>query len=263
MTTTTVHFHRGATRMQGGRPVPWLRPQAGVEMFTDLAEAVLSASRLADELVRKQNAQGRTVQRVDQGEGDYELSWTEDGVREGYWVQTISCAEEHLMVVVAEVWPIAADEAGIWLLTGADGALQSGPVTAALGVHRTVEQLLAEFGVREDITMLHGTSSRDEVTREVQTHIAVIQCDGLVLDQWPGARPVTVAGAEHVGRPLPHSPAGPPTPRAWDVLLHAIRHVAHQRLTNDDDAAQLQGHWATHLPAWDSTLAVMYRRRSA
>ena len=50
------------------------------------------------------------------------------------------------MGITVEVWPLAADKAGIWLLSGGD-AWRYGPVWGDGDVHDEVERLLFDHGI--------------------------------------------------------------------------------------------------------------------
>ena len=115
------------------------------------------------------------------------------------------------MRVVAEVWPVAADEVGLWLVSGGD-AWRSDAVMADGDVHFEVEMLLHEHGIRHaDITAVHSTSWRPDGPAVVLTYMAVIKAAGPVRERWPGAQPVTARLAEAAGKPPTHAATEPPS----------------------------------------------------
>ena len=158
-----------------------------------------------------------------------------------------------------ELWPLAADEARIWLLSG------TGPWESTLPVMSDGDPLfeardtLWSNGALDPPLLVHGTSWRVDGQRFLLTHVAVIGVRGLVLDAWPNAQPVSLELANAVGKPLPYHPAEAPTPRYIDVLLHAIRHLRFLLDTDDGNAAAFDEHWRKHLKRLRPALAGMYR----
>lgn len=167
------------------------------------------------------------------------------------------------MGVTVEVWPLAADEAGIWLASGGD-ALRWGPVPADGDVHFEAETLLRGFGVDlADVAVIHSTSWRPDGPAIVLTYMAVIKVGGYVLETWPDAAPVTAALPAAVGKAPPHGAADVPLPRVVDVLLHGLRHL---RFLMDHDAetgAALDRNWRRHLRSLEPALAAMFSERLA
>jgi len=166
-----------------------------------------------------------------------------------------------LMNVMVEVWPVAADETGLWLVSGED-AWRDGPVPADGDVHYMVESLMwyHRLAVRGGV-MMHSTSWRPDGPHVVLTYIAAIRREGLVMDAWPEAVPITVELARAVGKPAPHGPTEPPVPRYIDVLFHALRHV---KYLYDHDATNREAMgalWGQHLEPFEETLAGMYSER--
>lgn len=133
------------------------------------------------------------------------------------------------MTVRVEVWPLAADDTGIWLISGDDAWRPALPVGADSEPHSEVELALASHGIAEGVALLHSTSWRDDGPSVVLTYVAVIRPRDLVLDQWPHARPVS--------------------PEASEALLNAARQVAHLLDTDATCAAALDEHWRWHLRA--------------
>jgi hypothetical protein len=160
-----------------------------------------------------------------------------------------------LMGVRAEVWPVAASEEGLWLLSGVEG-LQSGPVPVAMSVYEAVRSLLRSIGI-EQLAILHGTSCRDEYGYAVQTHIAVADCPD-VLAHWPLAEPISLEVLGQVGPPPTHGPAEVPDNRYIDVLAHALRHLAFLQAHDATAAAAMPALMVPHLDALSPVLYVMY-----
>lgn len=162
------------------------------------------------------------------------------------------------MPTYMEVWPVAADPARIWLLSGNGPWYSSLPVGSDSEPHAEVQDTLWANGALDRPLLLHSTSWRVDGQRLLLTYIAVIDVHGLVLDAWPDAQPVSLDLAEAVGGALPCHPANPPTPRHIDVLLHGIRHLRFLLDTDSANAAALNEHWRTHLKRLSPALARMY-----
>jgi hypothetical protein len=163
------------------------------------------------------------------------------------------------MTTRVEVWPVAADSAGIWLLSGDDAWRPDLPIPADSEPHAEVELALAIHDATEGVALLHSTSWRVDGPSVILTYVAVIRPRGLVLDEWPDANPVSAELADAVGRPPTHGPTEVPTPRYIDVLIHSLRHLAYLR---DSDATSRQAltdpHWQRHLGTLRPALAGMY-----
>lgn len=162
---------------------------------------------------------------------------------------------EHLGVVV-EVWPLAADEIGIWLTSGRD-ALRSDRIPADSEPHDEVRYVLARDGVPSPL-LLHSTSWRMDGPHLVVTYTAVLPCEGLVRSRFPKAPPLSPELPDAVGRPFPHDAADAPIPRYCDVLLHGVRHLRFLRDTDASAREALTGLWSEHLDGFESALAGMY-----
>jgi hypothetical protein len=163
------------------------------------------------------------------------------------------------MAAWVEVWPIAADQMGLWLLSGTDAWRPTLPVDAASEPHAEIELELA--GHRAHADLLHSTSWRVDGPRVILTYVAVVGCPGLVRETWPDATPISVVLPDAVGHPPTHAATDPPAPRYIDVLLHSIRHL---RLLVDLDAtarATILGSalWREHLARFEPALAGMYQ----
>jgi hypothetical protein len=162
------------------------------------------------------------------------------------------------MQVWVELWPLAADNSGIWLLSGADAWRPLVSVAADTEPHSEIELLLAEHGAFTTTALLHSTSWRVDGPALVLTYVAVIKTDDLVRSSWPTALPVSSAVTEAVGPAPTHGPAEPPTPRYIDVLRHAIRHLAFLREHDATAAAALPAPWPAHLAQIRPAIAGMY-----
>lgn len=164
---------------------------------------------------------------------------------------------EHMGVIV-EVWPMTADETGIWLLSGTD-AWRSDRVPADDEPHSELDHVLYQHGARRKTIYQHSTSWRVDGPHVVLTYIAVVDVgDQPARVAWREAEPIGPMLAAHVG-PAAAGPAlEPPTPRHIDVVFHALRHL--RWLLGDDAVAadSLTDHWVRHLRRFDPALAVMY-----
>jgi hypothetical protein len=166
------------------------------------------------------------------------------------------------MCVRVEIWPLAADEIGIWLLSGDDAWRPSLPVGAASEPHAEVELALSEKAIEKDsVALVHSTSWRTDGPAVVLTYVVVLRPpSGLVRDDWPKARPVSVQLPDAVGKPPVNDPTEPPAPRYVDVLLHAVRHLRFLLDTDSTARDALTGAWCQHLPHLEPALAGMYVR---
>ncbi|WP_433346028.1 hypothetical protein [Micromonospora sp. CA-111912] len=165
------------------------------------------------------------------------------------------------MAVWVEVWPVAADQVGLWLLSGGDAWRPGLPVPSDSEPHAEVELELAGRAAKDSASLLHSTSWRVDGPRVILTYIAVVEVTGLVRDQWPDALPIDLALAEAVGRPPTNAANDAPAPRYVDVLLHALRHL---RFLIDYDATAAEALTGTirgHLLPLAPALAGMYGER--
>jgi hypothetical protein len=182
-----------------------------------------------------------------------------------------------LMTVTVEVWPLAADEAGIWLVSDGD-AWRYGPVEAASDVHYEAERLLFRHDIDPDSALfvevpaarpvtdvIHSTSWRPSGPTIVLTYMAVVRADGYMLETWPEAAPVTSALPAAIGKEPPHGAAAVPVPRVAGVLLHGVRHLAFLATGEGDaeTAAALDANWLRHLARLRPALAQMFSERLA
>ena len=161
------------------------------------------------------------------------------------------------MGVRIELWPVAADGAGIWLVSGGD-AWRSARIDADSFVQSEVELLAAEYapGVRLQVT--HSTSWRQDRSGLVVTYVAIAEAPEFVQDRWPDALPLTTEVLGEVGKPHPHAPNGAPLPRRIDVLMHAVRHLRFLRDMDVPTSAAMDSNWKSHLQPFEPALACMF-----
>jgi hypothetical protein len=162
------------------------------------------------------------------------------------------------MQVRIEIWPVAADDTGIWLLSGDDAWRPATTVAADSEPHFEVELTLSDHGALADTAVLHSTSWRVDGPVVILTYVALINVPDAVRLAWPNARPVSMDAVKTVGPAPAHDPAGPPSPRYIDVLKHAIRHLAFLRDTDPTTYAAFPPHWPNHLATIRPALAGMY-----
>lgn len=163
------------------------------------------------------------------------------------------------MTVYVELWPVAADQEGLWLVSGRGPWRPTLPVPADSEPHAEVELLLRAHGIGEaDVPLLHSTSWRLDAPHLLLTYLAVVRRPGFVRENWPGAEPISPRLLEVVGKPPTHDAAEPPLVRDLDVLAHALRHAAFLRDNDATAAAVLDEHWRTHLATLRPALAGMY-----
>jgi hypothetical protein len=160
------------------------------------------------------------------------------------------------MTVRVEVWPVAADEIGLWLVSGED-ALRSDNVMADGDLHYEVEYLLGGLGITQT-NALHSTSWRPQDTAVILTYMAAFEVRGYARDIWPDAMPIMPSLAESVGKPKTHGPTEPPVPRWIDVLFHGLRHLHYLMDTDATHAAALGETWRRYLEPFRPVLAGLY-----
>ncbi len=165
-----------------------------------------------------------------------------------------------LMHVVAHVWPLAADDAGIWLLSGG-GPWQSLPVPADSEPHEAAELELMTHQALAETVVLHSSGWLIEGNAVVTTYFAIVDCPGEPAKaHWPQAEPVSPGLARLMGPPPTHGATEAPAPPFWHVLQHAVRHVAYLRDRDATVAAKLTPAWRRHLAEWQPEIARMYDR---
>lgn len=162
------------------------------------------------------------------------------------------------MTTHVEVWPVAADQAGLWLLDER-GPWMGGPVMSDDEPHSEVEYVLSEHGGLSDVLLIHSTSWRVDRRGVLLTYMTVIGVgDDFVSDRWPNARPIGAALMTAVGKPIPHEPTEAPWPDAAHVMFHGLRHLRFLMDHDTANAAALNDHWRTHLAPLTPALARMY-----
>jgi hypothetical protein len=168
------------------------------------------------------------------------------------------------MVVEAEVWPVAADKVGLWLLEPT-GAWPCEPVADDREPHDDARLELIRKQAWSDTLALHSTSWRVEYNEDTDrnylrvTYLAAIDCGGLVREAWPEAVAITTAAADaELGRVPTHSPVEAPAVRHFDVLFHALRHLRFLLVSDATVADALTGDWGEHLAAFEPAIARMY-----
>lgn len=173
-----------------------------------------------------------------------------------------------LLGVQVEVWPVAADEHGIWLVSVEHDAWRSEPIPDDSEPHDAVKDVLrdnpgyphAAGGAWDAVKLLHSTSWRVDGPAVILTYIAVLGGHHeYVRDAWPDALPIGPDLFDEVGDPKPHGPADVPVPRYADVLFHGVRHLAFLRATDATARAALDAHWRRLLADLEPSLAGMYR----
>jgi hypothetical protein len=166
------------------------------------------------------------------------------------------------MAVHVEVWPLAADEAGIWLLSGAEAWMlgRAGmPVQTDSDPHGDAEQILAVRGARRkgDVRFLHSTSWRVDLPRLIVTYIAALtrglRCGPTGRRRCP-YRWSSPTGSGRCRMGLRSAPGV-----ADDaVLLHGIRHIAFLLETDPRATESLDDTWRAHLAGLAPALAGLY-----
>ncbi|WP_120317023.1 hypothetical protein [Catellatospora citrea] len=163
------------------------------------------------------------------------------------------------MTVQVEVWPVAADEHGIWLLSGQDAWRPATPVPGDSEPHAEVELALTTRGVcLEALRVVHSTSWRTDGPGVMLTYMALVTTRGLVRDGWPEALPLSARVADAVGKPPTNAAVEAPAPRYIDVLMHGLRHLRFL-VEHDATASAAMGEsWHRHLAEFEPALAGMY-----
>ncbi|MET8341015.1 hypothetical protein [Streptosporangium canum] len=164
--------------------------------------------------------------------------------------------------VHVEIWPVAADEIGLWLLSGTE-PWRSGPVPQDLGPRDEAQIVLDDNEVSDALRVIHSTSWRAEPGHIMLTYIAAVDVGGPARQEWPAAVPIAPELAAVVGKPAPTSPTGEPVPRYIDVLLHGIRHLRFLTYTDSPARNALGPQWRQHLEAWEPALSGMYEEGDA
>ena len=163
------------------------------------------------------------------------------------------------MAVIPEVWPVAADQTGIWLVSGG-APWYAAPVPADSEPHFEIELDLMARGIRDRVALMHSTSWRVDYRLGglVATYMVVMEADDLVPGCWPGAAPVTLAALEKVGKPTSHAPDEAPSPSHFHVLAHGLRHLRFLVDYDPSNAAALGELMRHHLEPMTPVLATLY-----
>lgn len=171
------------------------------------------------------------------------------------------------MTVWVEVWPVAADNAGMWLLSGS-GPWEDGPVMADSSEHFAVESILRQHGIDPadakdggDCLWTHSTSWHPDGPRHVDTYLVVVDAAGRVVrERWPHAAPVIpyIYDEPEIGTPPTHGATEEPEPRLLDVLYHGLGHLKDQIRKNATTRAAVGDLWRVRLEPFEETLAGMY-----
>lgn len=159
--------------------------------------------------------------------------------------------------VIVEVWPVSADEVGLWLISGTD-AWRSEAIRKDSDPHTAVTELLKANDASDGVKLLHSTSWRAEETAVVLTYVAVIGCGAFVRDKWQNAAPISPVLPDAVGKPIAVEATEAPIPRYIDVLMHGLRHLSFLLQTDSAARSALCGKWPDHLALFRPALAGMY-----
>lgn len=185
------------------------------------------------------------------------------------------------MTAVVEVWPVAAEPDGLWLLDR--DAWRSLPVAADSAPHIVMEDILTDHEVRA--LAPHSTSWRVDCDRRIipglasgeaaviLTYTVPVHLDVTVLEsRWAmSAQPISLLLADAVGRQPVVAVTEAPLPRRIDVLFHGLRHLALLARGVGSDAmgldavyrAGLTPVWLRHLDGLEPALATLQAPRAA
>jgi hypothetical protein len=180
-----------------------------------------------------------------------------------------------LLATRIELWTVAADARGIWVLHG--GAVYSEPLRQAANpllnpevAHRTVGELLEGLGAERQVRLIHSTSWRATADGILLTYVAVLGGHGQlaghgpfewVRDVWRDAIPLSPRLLKLVCNPVPHGATERPVARDIEVLTHGVRHFKMLLRTDATAAAALDDYWRFHLgdPQITETFAGLYQ----
>jgi hypothetical protein len=158
--------------------------------------------------------------------------------------------------VRVEVWPVAVDAAGIWLLSG-EGPWTSPPLSVDCSPHAAVCDTLAQACIDSPPALIHSTSWRHEEQAVLLSYAVAFPPAESVSARHPAGRLLAPALARAVGSAR-RDPKEPPTVRAVDVLLHALRHLQMLIETDVEARRALSGSWQRHLAAFAPALAGLF-----
>jgi hypothetical protein len=163
--------------------------------------------------------------------------------------------------VLVEIWPLAADHTGVWLISGGNAWQPELAVTADTDIQDEAMLAVTIHGVaRDDVKLLHSSSWRDTGRAMVATFVAIVDAKGQhVRARWPQAKPITaeMMAAVAAGR-WQHDPDMPPVPRVIDVLLHGLRHLEFLRRTDSNVRKAFDANWRHALSGLEPALAGLY-----
>ncbi|MFI7642263.1 hypothetical protein [Nonomuraea sp. NPDC049400] len=154
-----------------------------------------------------------------------------------------------------EVWPLVADDHGVWLVSGID-TWCSGDIDCP--PHDAAQRILRDHAVADDVRLLHSTSWRAADGSIVLTYLAALDIEGPAHARWPASVAITPELVTAVGKPAPNPPTKRPAPRRIDVLLHGLRHLHFLILTDTSARTALSEPWKTQLEPFAATLSGMY-----
>jgi hypothetical protein len=168
------------------------------------------------------------------------------------------------MGVRTEIWPIVADQRGMWLASGVLPWLLRANIEAGDedAIHADTELEIYRNGIDlSDVAALHSTSWRPGPGGwyAIFTYAVVIRQHDHVPARWRGAMPISRLLVDKVGRPLPQPATEPPIPRRVDVLMHALRHLRWLVDTDDTVGPPIDLQLGRHLDGFRPALAHMYR----
>jgi hypothetical protein len=165
----------------------------------------------------------------------------------------------HAMPVFVEVWPLAIDRAGLWLVSGIDPIQSVTPVPSDSEPLFEAQLALSMRDIRSpDLLSLQGTSWRVDGNILILTYVAALRTPDFVRSRWPNALPVNGGVAESVGKPIPHEASDPPIPRYIDVLFHALRELSLKMGFDQELADRLGDDWGRLMIELQSTLDALY-----
>jgi hypothetical protein len=170
-----------------------------------------------------------------------------------------------VMATYVEVYAFAADHTNLYHLPGAAPWRQDLPVMGDSNPGWELDLLLDLHGVpAEQIKFKDQASDRwgdPDRPGQVDTFAVVVAVDGFVLEQWPGALRIHVQKLiDRFGRPAPH-PANELAReiRDLDVMFHALRHIAFQKLYSGPKFDAMPQRVRHHLHGVIPALAGLYQ----
>lgn len=177
------------------------------------------------------------------------------------------------MRTTIEVFPVAATDQGVWLLSGSEPWVDDAGVASDSNPWWDFEALLRAHGIRPSpadlqaenlqvtAVLSHQTSNRwdrtGRVSGQVNTFMSVLPDDVLL----PGSRPVSLQAVQLMGRPLTHASTDLPVViTGADVLLHGLRHLWHLVMFDATARADMPPKLARHLEVLRPALAGLYEQ---